>query len=89
MEPPDTLDLLTLSPVDAVAELPEQPTRRPLASCDPDILAVYERLVIGAEGLRGFYRAALLDREVHWAAAAARAMHHLSRAQREIEELRG
>jgi hypothetical protein len=89
MDLPDAIDLLTMSPVDAVAELPDEQTRRPLASCDPDILCLYERLVIGAEGLRAFYRAQLMDRGGKWAAAAARAMHHMRRVQQEIEELRG
>ncbi len=83
-DPPDVIDL----PPTAVTHVVDDPVRRPLASCDPDILGVYERLVIAREGMRAFVRAALEEREVRWVAAGSRADYHLRRAQSEIEALR-
>lgn len=68
-------------PVDA------PPIRRALATCDPDVIALYERLVIAREGARRFVRACIED-GADWLPDALRVDDLLARAQRAIEGLR-
>lgn len=66
---------------------PDAPIRRPTASCDPDVLATYERLVVAREGLQTFLRATLFD-QTDWAPRISRAAHLVNEAQKLIEGLR-
>lgn len=90
----EALDVLAAAAGDDVdeqlqrAELSSEPVRRQLASCDPDVLALYERLVVAREGLRAFVRACLLEQSVEWFAAGRRAEDLVDRAQQLVERIR-
>lgn len=66
----------------------EVPIRQPLASSDPDILALYERFVIAREGLRTFTRCAVEENNAHWLRAGLRMEHLIISCQGLAEELR-
>jgi hypothetical protein len=65
-----------------------EPVRRRLASSDPDVLALYERLVIAREGARNFAQACLIDGDTEWYATGAHVEQQLDRLQRRVEALK-
>lgn len=86
----DTLDHLAVDLLNRRTDQRELdlPIRQDLATLDPDVAIVYERLVIAREGTRRFVRGCLADDTADWLAVALRVDDLLARAQRAIEGLR-
>jgi len=74
--------------VEAVPPVVVLPVRRRLASSDPDVLALYERLVIAREGARDFVAACLVEGDTEWYAAGSKVRDLLDRAQQIVEALK-
>jgi hypothetical protein len=83
----DVPDVIEMESAAAVVDVPDTLIRRPLASCDPEFLVLYERLVIARQGSRGALRNALLDREVALAKQLGRIDELIDNAQRIAEAL--
>ena len=73
---------------EGVGDAVREPLRRPLVSSDPDVLALYERLVIAREGVRAFMKAAIEEGAAEWVMAGEQIEYLINRAQERAEELR-
>jgi len=73
---------------DIVSIRPVTPIRRPVATCDPDVLALYERLVVAREGARSFLRQAAAEQVWSWHEVGAEVEVLIGQCQALIEALK-